>query len=131
MLDRALGLARRYGGVPAVGSEPDPRFTFANERTFLAWARTALALMVAGGAVAQFADGVGEFLRAGLTVTLLGLGSIVAVGGYLRWRRAELEMRLGNPLPRSSGPALFAAMVALLGSGAIAGVLVEVLVRRS
>ncbi len=25
------------------GTEPDPRFTFANERTFLAWSRTALA----------------------------------------------------------------------------------------
>lgn len=28
-----------------VGEEPDPRFTLANERTFLAWTRTALALL--------------------------------------------------------------------------------------
>jgi putative membrane protein len=35
------------------GTEPDPRFSFANERTFLAWSRTALALVVAGLAVTQ------------------------------------------------------------------------------
>ena len=35
------------------GTEPDPRFTFANERTFLAWSRTALALVVAGLGVVQ------------------------------------------------------------------------------
>jgi putative membrane protein len=37
----------------AGGTEPDPRFTFANERTFLAWSRTALALVVAGLGVVQ------------------------------------------------------------------------------
>src|ERR1700735_1399686 len=37
----------------AAGTEPDPRFTFANERTFLAWSRTALALVVAGLGVVQ------------------------------------------------------------------------------
>ena len=30
------------------GEEPDPRFTLANERTFLAWIRTALALVASG-----------------------------------------------------------------------------------
>ena len=38
------------------GVEPDPRFTFANERTFLAWLRTALALVVAGVAVDVLAE---------------------------------------------------------------------------
>jgi putative membrane protein len=33
--------------------EPDFRFTLANERTFLAWIRTALALIAGGVAVAQ------------------------------------------------------------------------------
>lgn len=35
------------------GTEPDYRFTLANERTFLAWIRTALALIAGGVAVAQ------------------------------------------------------------------------------
>jgi putative membrane protein len=30
------------------GTEPDYRFTLANERTFLAWIRTALALLAGG-----------------------------------------------------------------------------------
>ncbi|WP_143342795.1 YidH family protein, partial [Crossiella equi] len=37
--------------VYGVGEEPDPRFTLANERTFLAWIRTSLGLMAAGVAV--------------------------------------------------------------------------------
>ena len=37
-----------------VGEDPDARFTFANERTFLAWNRTALALVAAGAAAAAF-----------------------------------------------------------------------------
>ncbi len=47
------------------GSEPDARFTFANERTFLAWSRTALALVVAGLAVIQLLLSFPEFPRTG------------------------------------------------------------------
>ena len=50
--------------VYAVGSEPDPRFTFANERTFLAWIRTALGFLAAGVAIAAVAQLVGA-ARAG------------------------------------------------------------------
>ncbi|MBV9808904.1 MAG: DUF202 domain-containing protein, partial [Solirubrobacterales bacterium] len=46
--------ARRERRLEQTGSDPDPRFTFANERTFLAWNRTALALIAAGLAAAQF-----------------------------------------------------------------------------
>src|SRR5690606_969632 len=34
-------------------TEPDARFTFANERTFLAWNRTALAMVIGGVAIVQ------------------------------------------------------------------------------
>ena len=37
----------------SVGEEPDYRFTLANERTFLAWIRTALALIAGGVALVQ------------------------------------------------------------------------------
>ena len=40
-------------GAPDAGTEPDARFTLANERTFLAWNRTALALVVAGLGIVQ------------------------------------------------------------------------------
>jgi putative membrane protein len=43
LIARLAAAARRlHPSLHEVGSEPDPRFTFANERTFLAWARTGL-----------------------------------------------------------------------------------------
>ena len=40
------------------GTEPDPRFTLANERTFLAWIRTSLAMVAGGIAVEAFTSGL-------------------------------------------------------------------------
>lgn len=124
MVGRAARAVRRWSRVPEIGAEPDPRFTFANERTFLAWARTALALMVAGGAIAQFADAAPPGLRASLTIVLISVAAVTGVGGYLRWRRAEVAMRLGIALPRSTGPALFALGVAVVSTGAIVAALI-------
>ena len=47
--------ARFPGWVYRHGTEPDPRFTLANERTFLAWIRTALALIAGGVALEALA----------------------------------------------------------------------------
>jgi putative membrane protein len=105
--------ARKH--VAEIGSEPDPRFTFANERTFLAWSRTALALMIAGGAVGQFADLAGPIVQGGLTVVLIGLGAVAAYGGYERWRRAQIAMRLEQPLPHANGPFLLSLGLVLIG----------------
>lgn len=44
-------MTRWPGAVYDEGEEPDPRFSLANERTFLAWLRTALALLAGGVAV--------------------------------------------------------------------------------
>ncbi|NDV10205.1 DUF202 domain-containing protein, partial [Rhodococcus sp. IEGM 248] len=61
--------ARLLGG----GTEPDPRFTLANERTFLAWIRTSLALFASGIAVEAFAgDEFPVLLRQCCAVILLG-----------------------------------------------------------
>jgi len=42
---------RREPPFGQVGEEPDPRFTLADERAFLAWMRTSLALLAAGRAI--------------------------------------------------------------------------------
>ncbi len=96
------------------GTEPDPRFTFANERTFLAWSRTALALVVAGLAIVQLLppfSGVpaGRHL---LGVPLIVLGAVLAVGAYVEWVRAQRALRRGQPLPRSVMPWILAATIA-------------------
>src|SRR6266536_5143728 len=88
------------------GTEPDARFTFANERTFLAWSRTALALVVAGLAVAQLLPpfpGV-PWGRRLLGVPLIVLGAVLSVIGYVEWGRNQRALRRGEPLPRSLLP---------------------------
>jgi putative membrane protein len=109
---------------PGDGSEPDARFTFANERTFLAWNRTALALVVAGLAIAQLLPpfpGV-PWGRHLLAVPLIILGAIVSVVGYLDWRRNQRALRHGQPLPRSPLPRILAVSIAAMAI--IAAVLV-------
>jgi putative membrane protein len=82
------------------GEEPDPRFTFANERTFLAWHRTALALIAGGIAVAEILppfDLPGG--RRILGIPLIALGGLVAFTNYGRWQANQRALRLGQPMP--------------------------------
>jgi putative membrane protein len=106
----------------AGGTEPDPRFTFANERTFLAWSRTALALVVAGLAIVQLLPpfpGVpaGRHL---LGVPLIALGAVLAIVGYAEWVRNQRALRRGEPLPVSVMPWVLAA--AITGMAVVSGV---------
>jgi putative membrane protein len=91
------------------GAEPDPRFSFANERTFLAWLRTALALISGGVALdvidLPLADGVQELLA----IVLVLLGLVCSLASWVRWARAERAMRRNDPLPSSPFAAVLAA----------------------
>jgi inner membrane protein YidH len=104
----------RGAADPGDGHEPDPRFTFANERTFLAWSRTALALVVAGLAIVQLLPPfpgvpVGRHL---LGIPLIVLGAVLAVVAYAEWARDQRALRRGEPLPRSILPWILAATIA-------------------
>jgi putative membrane protein len=82
------------------GDEPDPRFTLANERTFLAWIRTSLALLAGGVAVEAFmSDLFNPELRKTLAVLLLVLALIIGGGSFFRWVNIERAMRHRAPLP--------------------------------
>ena len=108
-------------------AEPDARFTYANERTFLAWNRTALALIATGVAATQLLP---EFHVDGgrriLGLPMIALGAVVAVTSFRHWRANERAMRRGQPLPRSPMPlvlsigvglvAVIAVVLALIGS---------------
>ncbi|MDN4472596.1 YidH family protein [Demequina zhanjiangensis] len=84
--------------VYRAGDEPDARFSMANERTFLAWIRTALALIAAGLALEAFEVPIAPGLRAGAALGLLLLGILAALQAWVGWVRTERAMREGRPL---------------------------------
>jgi putative membrane protein len=97
------------------GQAPDVRFSFANERTFLAWQRTALGLMTAGLAITQLLpsfDFPGGRRLIGLP--LIALGIVIASLSYWEWRLNEQAMRHDQPLPDSHLPLLVAIVVAVV-----------------
>jgi putative membrane protein len=101
---------RRY---LAEGTDPDPRFTLANERTFLAWIRTSLALIAGGIGVETFLVDLPALPRRVLSSLLLVLGGWLAVGAYRRWRSAEHALRTGGSLPLPGLAALLTLGVAV------------------
>lgn len=95
-----------------VGTEPDYRFSLANERTMLAYLRTSLALMAAGVALIQLFD---HAVDTASGIVLVALGVAVAIAAYRRWRRVELAMRLDRPLPTTRLPLLIALVLTAAG----------------
>jgi len=114
---RVLGGLRQWFDPekqPTVGRTPDYRFSLANERTFLAWIRTGLALIAGGLACAQFLPPLPiQHLREAIAIALLVLGAVVALRAVDHWARTERAMRLGKELPGSKFPAVLAIVVAL------------------
>jgi putative membrane protein len=105
------------GGDPvARETEPDVRYTFANERTFLAWTRTALAFMIAGLGIVQLLPpfpGV-PWGRHVLGVPLIAVGAVIAVVSYVQWVRSQQALRRGEPLPRSVLPIILAITIGVM-----------------
>jgi putative membrane protein len=97
-----------------VGSDPDPRFTFANERTFLAWNRTALALIGGGLVAAHLLEFDAEWVRLLVGLPPILLGGVLALTSYRRWKANERAMRLGEPLPVIGPPRFVPPAIALL-----------------
>ncbi|MDR8412529.1 DUF202 domain-containing protein [Nonomuraea sp. 3-1Str] len=80
--------------------EPDPRFTLANERTFLTWLSTALALSAGGVAMAAVPEGVFvPWARTLLAIVLVTLSALAAGMAYPRWRNIQRALRKQEPLP--------------------------------
>ncbi len=97
-----------------VESDPDVRFTYANERTFLAWNRTSLALIAAGLAVVSFLpDFEWSWGARAVGVPLIALGAVLSYTSYRRWEANEQAMRSGAPLPPSNLPRVLAIGIAL------------------
>ena len=86
--------------ISRLGEAPDYRFSLANERTFLAWIRTALGFLAAGVGLDQLApDFATPLIREVLALLLCLCAGVLAIYGYLRWLRNEKAMRLKQDLP--------------------------------
>jgi len=110
---------RRPKGVYGVGEEPDPRFSLANERTFLAWVRSSLALLAAGVVVDALDLPLQRAVQTALATVLQLLALFGAAHAWRVWARTERALRLREPLPAptllpfSVGVALVAILVVL------------------
>ncbi|MFW7413622.1 YidH family protein [Demequina sp. SO4-18] len=112
----ARDLSRRFPKrVYGVGDEPDPRFSLANERTYLAWTRTSLTLFAAGVALEALDVPINADLRLWSAGLFVVLGVLAAVEGLLGWLRTERALRMRTPL---SGPSI----APILTVGMIVGV---------
>lgn len=86
--------------ISRLGEAPDYRFSLANERTYLAWIRTALGFLAAGVGLDQLApDFATPLIREVLALLLCLFAGVLAIYGYLRWLRNEKAMRLKQDLP--------------------------------
>lgn len=110
------GARRRFpASVFGRGSEPDVRFTLANERTFLAWTRTALALIAGGVALEVLGLDLQPGLRLTASLVLIVAGVLTPVVSWLEWMSVERALRHARPLPRSPLGLLLALMVCVVG----------------
>jgi putative membrane protein len=102
------------------GTEPDYRFSLANERTFLAWIRTAMALIAAAVVVVHFLPPAAlAGTRTALAVVLAAGGTLLPVASYRRWARLQHAMRLGRELPFTPLLLVVAATVSVVGVGLV------------
>ena len=93
--------------------EPDYRFSLANERTLLAWVRTALALDATGLGVVRFAPPLGGAAgRAAVGGVLVLLGVVTAWSGHRRFVATDQAMRADAPIPEHAAPRYLAGVLA-------------------
>lgn len=108
--------------VLGVGEEPDPRFTLANERTFLAWIRTSISFLAGGVAIKAFEleslQGIASDL---VSILLLSTGTVISGAGFFRWVNVERALRKKKPLP-------FSITIPLVSTVCVATVLVSAVV---
>ncbi|GGI48248.1 membrane protein [Agromyces flavus] len=109
--------------VYGMGAEPDPRFSLANERTFLAWNRTALALIAGGVALEALGLDLQPGFRLAASLVLVAAGLAVPVLAWVEWARTERALRASAALPGSATSVLLAITVVLVAVLVLFGIL--------
>jgi putative membrane protein len=124
--------------VPAIpDTSSSARDHLANERTFLAWVRTGVSIVVFGFAIGRFAIAIRQFLElqgrasttAGLsvwfgTIAILA-GVLLTLAGLFRYRQTRRQIEAGSFAPAGFIIDLVGSLTALFGL-ALAGYLVYI-----
>ena len=93
----------------------DYRFSLANERTFLAWVRTSLALLAGGIALEEIATSfLSDTARTGLAIVAVTLSLVLVVSSWWRWAQVQAVMESGGRLPHPWAVPMLAMVVAVL-----------------
>ncbi|MGZ8178798.1 YidH family protein [Williamsia sp. SKLECPSW1] len=108
-------MARLLGWVYSEGTEPDARFSLANERTFLAWIRTSLALMASGVALRAFDVGGGAIATHVASILLVVLSIWMPLQAWWNWAGTERDLRLRRPLRSPRGSFVLASVLTVVG----------------
>jgi putative membrane protein len=119
--DRSRFPAAVYGR----GLEPDARFSLANERTFLAWIRTALGLLAGGVALEVLALDLHAGLRLAASLVLIIAGVLLPLLAWGNWARTEHAIRTKQTLPGSVLGLLLAITVSAAGMLVILAVILR------
>ncbi|MFB7893637.1 YidH family protein [Microbacterium sp. NPDC056044] len=106
---------RRPSSVYRHGTEPDPRFSLANERTYLAWIRTSLAFLAGGVALEALGLSLHPGFRLAASVLLIVAGILTPLQAWIGWARTERALRLDRPLPSALLSVPIAAVVMIVG----------------
>jgi putative membrane protein len=95
-----MSLVARHPGWLDDGEDPDYRYSLANERTYLAWSRTALSLLAGAVAIDQLVSNFGSTgARKALGVVLALTALAIAALSYSRWAAVERAIRRSAKLP--------------------------------
>ncbi|MBT1166020.1 YidH family protein [Bifidobacterium simiarum] len=116
-----IGGWRRPRWIFGEGSEPDPRFSLANERTYLSWIRTSMAFIAAGAALHAVTLQIPIGIKTAMSLLLLSVGVLIPPCAWVKRARTERAMRKGAPLPVSL-PAEYLVGGVLLAVGVLLGV---------
>jgi len=108
---------RRPRWVYGQGDDPDYSSSLANERTFLTWVRTALALLAAGVALDVVDLSISSGAQKAIAMTLLVLAVVTALVAWARWGLVERSMRRREPMPAIGFGALL--VLAVVGISAV------------
>lgn len=109
--------------VYSQGSEPDARFTLANERTFLAWVRTGLALLAGGVALEALGLGLHPAFQLSASLLLMAAGTVSALQAWWGWTNYERALRENTPLPNAPLALPLALSVGATGILVVLGVI--------